>query len=169
MTFICRPASVDIWYIHWIFTHKKKQKNKTKQKTTTTTTKKNTKKTSRKKFDVNTTVSRRARWDFRGVFDGSLFLYLKFDMNKYLKNWGNYEVLRIELGGFIVTNFFIYGSFLALQCFCLQFWNFAVLSVLHMPYQSCFWYIFMFEHVPQPYCIPFLFLVYCLPGIAIFA
>ena len=72
-------------YIEFLLT-KKKQKNKTKQKTTTTTTKKNTKKTSRKKFDVNTTVSRRARWDFRGVFDGSLFLYLKFDMNKYLKN-----------------------------------------------------------------------------------
>ena len=54
------------------------------------------------------------------------FLYLEFDMNKYLKNWGNYEVLRMELGGFIVTIFFIiYES--------LQFWNFAVFNVLHMP------------------------------------
>ena len=53
------------------------------------------------------------------------FLYLEFDMNKYLKNWGNYEVLRMELGGFIVTIFFIiYES--------LQFWNFAVFNVLHM-------------------------------------
>ena len=54
------------------------------------------------------------------------FLYLEFDMNKYLKNWGNYEVLRMELGGFIVIIFFIiYES--------LQFWNFAVFNVLHMP------------------------------------
>ena len=72
-------------------TNKKKTKNKNKKK-------QNTKKTSRKKFDVNTTVPRRARWDFRGVFDDSLFLYLEFDMNKYLKNWGNYEVLQIKLG-----------------------------------------------------------------------
>ena len=86
-----------------------------------------------KKFDVNTRVPRRARWDFWGVVDDTLFLYLEFDMNKYLKNWGNYEVLQIELREFIVTIFFIYETFLALRCFCLQFWNLAVLSALHMP------------------------------------
>ena len=65
------------------------------------------KKTSEKKFDANTRYPRRARWDFRGVLDDSLFLYLEFGMNKYLKNWGNYEVLRMKLGGFIVTIIFI--------------------------------------------------------------
>ena len=87
-----------------------------------------------KKSDVKTRVPRRARWDFWGVLDDSLFfIHLKFDMNKYLKNWGNYEVLRMELGEFIVTIFFIYGSFHVLRCFCLQFWNFTGLSVLHIP------------------------------------
>ena len=120
MTFICRPAGVDIWYIHWIFTYKKNQNNNNKKQ--------------EKKFDVNTRVPRRARWDFRGVLDDSLFFtYLKFDMNKYLKNWGNYEVLRIELEEFIVTIFFTYGSLHALRCFSLQFWNFTGLSVLHIP------------------------------------
>ena len=38
-----------------------------------------------KKFDVNTRDPRRARWDFQGVLDDSLFLYLEFDINKYLK------------------------------------------------------------------------------------
>ena len=45
-----------------------------------------TKKTSEKTFDVNTRYPRRARWDFRGVLDDGLFLYLEFDMNKRLKN-----------------------------------------------------------------------------------
>ena len=46
------------------------------------------------------------------------FLYLEFDVNKYLKNWGNYEVLRMELGGFIVTIFF----------FLIYLWKFAILE-----------------------------------------
>ena len=70
------------WHTHW-FLYKKK--------------------TSEKKFDVNTRYPTRARWNFRGLLDDSLFLYLEFDMNKRLKNWGNYEILRIEFGGFIVT------------------------------------------------------------------
>ena len=37
-------------------------------------------KPSEKKFDVNTRYLRRARWDFRGVLDDSLFLYLELDM-----------------------------------------------------------------------------------------
>ena len=63
MTFICWPASVDI---HIGFYTKKK--------------------TSEKKFDVNTRYPTRARWNFRGLLDDSLFLYLEFDMNKRLKN-----------------------------------------------------------------------------------
>ena len=39
-----------------------------------------------KKFDVNTRDPRRAGWNFQGVLDDSLFLYLEFDMNKYLEN-----------------------------------------------------------------------------------
>ena len=45
MTFICRPASVDVYIEFFV---KKKQE---------------------KKFDVNTRVPRRARWDFRGVLN----------------------------------------------------------------------------------------------------
>ena len=72
-------------YIEFLLT-KKNKKTKQNKKQQQQQQKKTTKKTSRKKFDVNTTVPRRARRDFGGVFDGSLFLYLKFDMNKYLKN-----------------------------------------------------------------------------------
>ena len=30
-----------------------------------------------------------------------------------------------------------------LRCFCLQFWNFAVLSILHMPYLSPFFSVLL--------------------------
>ena len=89
MTFICRAASVDIWYIHWIFIKKQQQQQQKKQQKTKT----KQKKSSQKKFNVNTTVPRHAWWDFRGVLDDTLLLYLGFDMNKYFKNWGNHEVL----------------------------------------------------------------------------
>ena len=50
--------------------------------------------------------------DIRDVLDGiterlgnpideNLFLYLEFDMNKYLKSWGNYEVLW-SIEGFVI-------------------------------------------------------------------
>ena len=57
MTFICRPANIDIWYIYIYIELEKKNK----------------KKTSKKKFDVSTRDRRRAQWDFRGVLDESLF------------------------------------------------------------------------------------------------
>ena len=75
----------------------------------------------------------------------------------YLKNWGKYEVLRMKLGEFIVNVIFIYGSFLALWCFCLQFWNFSLVLI----------YSYVCTHSPALlYPIP-CFLVYCFPGIAI--
>ena len=92
MAFICRPASVDIRYIHL-----KKKKPK--------------------KFLVNTRVPRRGRWDFRGALNDSLFLYLEFDMNKYLKNRGNYEVLQIKLGDLLLL--FIYWRFMG-SCTALR-------------------------------------------------
>ena len=134
-------------YIHWI--------------------RKKTKKTSKKKFDVNTRDPRPAQWDFRGVPDESLFFYLEFDMNSYLNNWDNCEVLRMKFWGFIVTIIFIYGSFLTLRCFCLQFWNFAVLNVLHMHYPVLF-LIYSYVCTCTPALLyPIPFLVYCFPGIAI--
>ena len=42
---------------------------------------------------------RRARRDFRGVLDESLFLYMKFKMNKYLRNCGCCHVLQSIGGG----------------------------------------------------------------------
>ena len=62
---------------------KKTKKQKTKNKKLKT---KKTKTQCQKKFDVNTTFPRRVRWDFQGVLDDRLFLYLEFDMNKYSKN-----------------------------------------------------------------------------------
>ena len=35
----------------------------------------------------------------------------------------------MKLGEFLVTVIFIYGSFLALRCFCLQFWNFILVLI----------------------------------------
>ena len=124
MTFICRPAGVDIWYIHWIFTYKKNQNNNNKKQ--------------EKKFDVNTRVPRRARWDFRGVLNDSLFfIYLKFVINKYLKNWGNYKVLRMKLGYLLLLLLlFIYWRFMRscamLRWFCMQIWIFTVLTVSYL-------------------------------------
>ena len=82
-----RPLSVDIWYIHWTFIKKKQKKRR--------------RKTSEKKFDVNTRYPRRARWDHQGVLDENSFLYLEFDMNNYLKSWGNYELLW-SIAGFVI-------------------------------------------------------------------
>ena len=89
-----------------------------------------------KKFDVNTRDPRRARWDFQGVLDDSIFLYLDFDMNKYLKNWGNYKVLW-KFEGFIIIVIIIYllafmGSCAALRWFYAQIWLFPVLTVSYL-------------------------------------
>ena len=111
MTFICRPASVDIWYIYKFNFYIKKKK-----------------KTREKKCDVNTRYPRRAQWDFRVVLDDYFYIWTL--------TWPN--IWRIEermkycewnWGGFIVTIIFIYGSFLGLRCLCLQLWNCAVLNV----------------------------------------
>ena len=37
-----------------------------------------------------------------------LFLYLDFDMTKYLKNWGKDEVLRMKLGGDLLLPLFLF-------------------------------------------------------------
>ena len=96
------------------------------------------KKKQEKKFDVNTRVPRRARWDFRGVLNDSLFfIYLKFVINKYLKNWGNYKVLRMKLGYLLLLLLlFIYWRFMRscamLRWFCMQIWIFTVLTVSYL-------------------------------------
>ena len=38
------------------------------------------------RFDGNTRSLTRAQWDFQCVLDYSLFLYLEFNINKYLWN-----------------------------------------------------------------------------------
>ena len=100
---------------------------------------KNKKKTSQKKFDVNARYPRGAWWDFRGVLDDSLFLYLEFNMNKYWKNWGNYEVLRMKLGDLLLLLLlFLYwcfmGSCAALQWFCMRIWIVTVLTVSYLQF-----------------------------------
>ena len=102
---------------------------------------------------------RRARWKF--------IFCLEFDMNSLLNNWDNYEVLRMKFWGFIVTIIFIYGSFLTLRCFCLQFWNFAVLNVLHMHYLVLFLICSYVCTCTPALLYPIPFLVYCFPVIAI--
>ena len=127
MTFICRPASADIWYIQSI-----------------------KKKTSEKNFDVNTRVPRRARWDFRCVLDDSLFLYLEFDLNKYLKNWLNYEVLRMKLGDLLLLLLlFIYWRFMG-SCTTLQ-WFYT---------QICFFPVLTVSYIHQPVCFDVILCIY---------
>ena len=99
-------------------------------------TNKQTKKRSEKRFDVNTRFPRRAWWEFRDVLDEILFLYLQFDMNKYLQNWGNYRYCKV-LGDLLFLLWFIYwrfmGSwFMALQWFYTRVWIFAVLTVSYL-------------------------------------
>ena len=65
------------------------------------------KKEAKRKFDVNTRYPRRARRDFPGTLDESLFIYLEFHKNKYLWNWGNHEALR-KIGGFVIIVVIIY-------------------------------------------------------------
>ena len=129
MTFICRPASADIWYIQSI-----------------------KKKTSEKNFDVNTRVPRRARWDFRCVLDDSLFLYLEFDLSKYLKNWLNYEVLRMKLGDLLLLLLlFIYwrfmGSCTTLQWFYTQICFFSCIDRFIHTAASLFWCNFVYIYI----------------------
>ena len=64
-------------YIEFLLTkkNKKTKQNKKQQQ-------QQQKKTPKKQAERNLMST----LQFRGVFDGSLFLYLKFDMNKYLKN-----------------------------------------------------------------------------------
>ena len=131
MTFICQLASVDIWYIQWTF---------------------NKKKTSQKKFDVNSRYPRRARWDFRGVLDDSLFLYLEFDMNKYLKNWGNYEVLQMKLGYLLsLLLLFIYrcfmGSCTVLRWFYTRSLAFSCIDRFIPTVASLFWCVFVYIYI----------------------
>ena len=66
-----------------------------------------------------------------------LYIYLEFDMNKYLKNWGNYEVLQMKLGDLLLLLLlFIYwrfmGSCVVLRWFCMRIWIFTVLTVSYL-------------------------------------
>ena len=90
-----------------------------------------------KKSGVNTRDPRRARWNFQGVLHDSLFLYLEFDMNKYLKNSGNYEVLRMKLDIYYHCYYYLFIGALwdpALCCddFIREVWDFPVLTVSYL-------------------------------------
>ena len=110
------------------------------------------KKTSQKKFDVNTRDPRRARWDFQGVLDDSIFLYLDFDMNKYLKNWGNYKVLW-KFEGFIIIVIIIYlfiGIYGILRCaamiLCANL-AFSCIDRFIPTVASLFWSVFVYIYI----------------------
>ena len=72
---------------------------------------------------------RRARRDFRGVLDESLFLYMKFKMNKYLRNCGCCHVLQsIEgrgggggWGWFITIIIYLLALHATLRCAAMFF------------------------------------------------
>ena len=105
-----------------------------------------------KKFDVNTRDPRRARWDFQGVLDDSLFLYLEFDINKYLKTWGNYEVLRMKLGYLLLLLLlFIYrcfmGSCTVLRWFYTQNLAFSCIDRFTTTVASLFWCVFVYIYM----------------------
>ena len=91
--------------------------------------------------------------EFRDVLDGiseacsMIFLYLEFDMNKYLKNWGSYEVLR-KIGGFIIIVVIIYSLALyeILRCAAMILsanFGFAYIDRLIPIIASLFWCIFV--------------------------
>ena len=69
-------------------------------------------------------------------------------------------------------HYYCYHYFYLWKLPCASMFLFAILE-FHC--NECFAYalvsfvfnIFCFVHVPQPYCIPFVFLVYCFPGFAI--
>ena len=105
-----------------------------------------------KKFDVNTRDPRRARWNFQGVLDDSLFLYLEFDMNKYLKNWGNYEVLQMKLGYLLsLLLLFIYrcfmGSCTVLRWFYTRSLAFSCIDRFIPTVASLFWCVFVYIYI----------------------
>ena len=103
-------------------------------------------------------IRRRARGDFRGVLDDSLFLYLEFDMNNYLKNWGNYEIFR-KIGGFVIIVIIIYllALYGILRCTAVILYAnlaFSCIDRFIPTVASLFWCIFLYIY------IFYLFVVY---------
>ena len=113
MTFICRPPSVDIWYIHWTFINKKQK------------TKKKRRKTSEKKFDVNTRYPRRARWDY--VLDEYIWNLTWINIWRVEETTKYCEVLRDLLFLLLFIYWRFMGSCAALRWFCTRIWIFTVL------------------------------------------
>ena len=72
---------------------------------------------------------RRAWRDFQGVLNESLFLYMKFQANKYLRNWGCCEVLR-SIGDDLLILWFTCWRFMgycaAMFFFCLCEFEFSL-------------------------------------------
>ena len=98
--------------------------------------------------------------DIRDVFDGIseacsmivYFLYLEFDMNKYLKNWGNYEVLRIKLGGFIIIIIIIsllvlYGTLRCAAMILYAHLDFYCIDRFIRTTASLFWCAFVYIYI----------------------
>ena len=123
-----------IWHIHCIFYSHVKIKKKNRNLMSTLR------------------YPRRARRDFRGVLDESLFLYMKFKMNKYLRNCGCCHVLQsIERGGDLLLLLFTYWRFMrpcaALRCFFLCEFEFSLYGTFYIHDSQfvlvCFIYIYV--------------------------
>ena len=139
MTFICRPASVDIWYIHWIFTQKKPKTKQTKRNLMSTL-------------------------HIRDVLDGtskecSMILYF------YIWNLTWINISRIEettkycqvLGDLLLLLLsFIYwcfmGSRAALRWFCTRI---CIFTVLFRTYYSHFVLMYILSLCCMPHLINF--------------
>ena len=138
----------------------KKKKNKKKNKK-----QKTNKKNKPKEFDVNTRAPRRARsyclmgfcW---GVLHDSLFLYLEFDMNKYL-NWIN---IANGIGGFVINVIIIYllAPYGILRCAAMilcsnlaffLYWPFHTYS---SQFVLVYFFVFVYIHIVPPSCMPHL-------------
>ena len=143
------------------FYYKKNKKNKTKTKTKN---KKQTKKTSQKNLmstlELRDVLEATAWWDFRGVLHDRLFLYLEFDMNKYL-NWIN---IANGIGGFVIIVIIIYllAPYGILRCAAMiLFSNLAFF--LYWPFHTyssqfvlVYFFVFVCIHVIPPSCMPHL-------------
>ena len=133
MTFICRPASVDIWYIHWIFIEKKQTKQA-------------------KVICCQHYISETC----------SMIVYFYIWNLTWINIWRNYEVLRLELGKFIVTIFFYLWRLPCAAVFLFPILEFRYIECFAYASASLIFNIFLCLNMYPSLIVSPCFLVSCL-------
>ena len=116
--------------------------------------------------------------DIRDVLDGiterlgnpideNLFLYLEFDMNKYLKSWGNYEVLWSIEGFVVFIIIYLLALYGILRCAAMILYaNLEFLLYCFIPtIASLFWCIFVYIYI---YIYIYILPLCCMPHLLVF-